>query len=185
MSFGFVNVADRAVVHARVGRGRHHRGERLAYEWFWWATNSSISWLTLLFYLFVLRFLPRLPFGRQLVLQRGLEAQLDEMDLIVLVDDRSSSVSLPEVPLLSEMAATWLRTGDPGRDGCRIPIPWGGDRPPYRFGPGTGQPWLPQPMLRRSSLQAWQRPGMLRLSVRLLQPPLSTRSLTFRRIGRR
>ena len=25
----------------------------------------------------------------------------------------------------------WLRTGEPGRDGCRIPIPWGGDRPPY------------------------------------------------------
>lgn len=35
---------------------------RAAYEWFWWVTNSSISWLTVLFYLFVLRFLPqRLP----------------------------------------------------------------------------------------------------------------------------
>lgn len=32
---------------------------RAAYEWFWWTTNSSISWLTVLFYLFVLRFLPR------------------------------------------------------------------------------------------------------------------------------
>ena len=39
----------------------------------------------------------------------------------------------------------WLRSGVPGRDGCRIPIPWGGDRPPYAFGPGDGQPWLPQP----------------------------------------
>ena len=23
-----------------------------------------------------------------------------------------------------------------GRDGCRVPIPWAGDRPPYAFGPG-------------------------------------------------
>ena len=40
---------------------------------------------------------------------------------------------------------SWFRTGRPGRDGCRVPIPWSGDRPPYGFGPGTGQPWIPQP----------------------------------------
>ena len=39
----------------------------------------------------------------------------------------------------------YLRTGEVGRDGCRVPIPWGGDQPPYAFGPGTGQPWIPQP----------------------------------------
>ena len=39
----------------------------------------------------------------------------------------------------------WLRTGEVGRDGCRVPIPWAGDAPPYGFGPGTGQPWIPQP----------------------------------------
>ena len=38
-----------------------------------------------------------------------------------------------------------LRTGERGRDGCRVPIPWEGDRPPYGFGPGAGQPWIPQP----------------------------------------
>ena len=38
-----------------------------------------------------------------------------------------------------------LRTGERGRDGCRVPIPWEGDRPPYGFGPGDGQPWIPQP----------------------------------------
>jgi alpha-glucosidase len=32
------------------------------------------------------------------------------------------------------------------RDGCRVPIPWLGDAPPFGFGPGTGQPWLPQPV---------------------------------------
>ncbi len=40
---------------------------------------------------------------------------------------------------------SWFRTGKPGRDGCRVPIPWAGDRAPYGFGPGTEQPWIPQP----------------------------------------
>ncbi len=36
---------------------------------------------------------------------------------------------------------------DPGRDGCRVPIPWTGDAPPFGFSPedATGAPWLPQP----------------------------------------
>ncbi|RXS59094.1 DUF3459 domain-containing protein, partial [Streptomyces sioyaensis] len=29
------------------------------------------------------------------------------------------------------------------RDGCRVPLPWSGERPPYGFGPGGS--WLPQP----------------------------------------
>jgi alpha-glucosidase len=37
------------------------------------------------------------------------------------------------------------RTGVVGRDGCRVPIPWSGEKPPFGFGPGEGQPWLPQP----------------------------------------
>jgi alpha-glucosidase len=42
---------------------------------------------------------------------------------------------------------TWLRSGrtDRGRDGCRVPIPWSGDRPPFGFGPDGSTPWLPQP----------------------------------------
>ncbi len=39
----------------------------------------------------------------------------------------------------------YLRTGEVGRDGCRVPIPWGGDQAPYAFGPGSAQPWIPQP----------------------------------------
>ncbi|MFP3345516.1 alpha-amylase, partial [Halomonas sp. SIMBA_159] len=31
---------------------------------------------------------------------------------------------------------------DPGRDGCRVPLPWAGTATPYGFG---GAPWLPQP----------------------------------------
>jgi alpha-glucosidase len=31
-----------------------------------------------------------------------------------------------------------------GRDGCRVPIPWAGDKPPFGFSAGA-DPWLPQP----------------------------------------
>ncbi|GAA4716704.1 glycoside hydrolase family 13 protein [Nocardioides conyzicola] len=34
---------------------------------------------------------------------------------------------------------------DPGRDGCRVPLPWSGDAPPYGFSPVPVEPWLPQP----------------------------------------
>lgn len=48
---------------------------------------------------------------------------------------------------------TWEQSGhtDPGRDGCRVPLPWAGDRAPYAFvpaasgGAGDATPWLPQP----------------------------------------
>ncbi len=40
---------------------------------------------------------------------------------------------------------SWFRTGEVGRDGCRVPIPWGGAEAPYAFGPGSEQPWIPQP----------------------------------------
>lgn len=39
----------------------------------------------------------------------------------------------------------FIRTGEGGRDGCRVPIPWSGTSAPYGFGPGEGQPWIPQP----------------------------------------
>ncbi|GGM56855.1 alpha-glucosidase [Longimycelium tulufanense] len=44
---------------------------------------------------------------------------------------------------------TWERSGHAvrGRDGCRVPLPWSGDTPPFGFGPGEGaRPWLPQPV---------------------------------------
>ncbi len=36
------------------------------------------------------------------------------------------------------------RAGVPGRDGCRVPLPWEGDAPAFGFSP-TGESWLPQP----------------------------------------
>lgn len=34
-----------------------------------------------------------------------------------------------------------------GRDGCRVPLPWSGGKPPYGFSPpgAAAAPWLPQP----------------------------------------
>ena len=36
---------------------------------------------------------------------------------------------------------------DPGRDGCRVPVPWSGTEPPFGFSPpgARREPWLPQP----------------------------------------
>ena len=41
----------------------------------------------------------------------------------------------------------WLRTGgaNPGRDGCRVPLPWSGQAAPFGFSPAgaPARPWLP------------------------------------------
>jgi alpha-glucosidase len=62
---------------------------------------------------------------------------------------QGEELGLPEVEDLPEESLqdpTWERSGhtDRGRDGCRVPIPWSGDAPPYGFGPGSTT-WLPQP----------------------------------------
>jgi alpha-glucosidase len=63
---------------------------------------------------------------------------------------QGDELALPEVEDLPEDVLddpTWERSGHTvrGRDGCRVPIPWSGSQPPFGFGPGTDQPWLPQP----------------------------------------
>jgi alpha-glucosidase len=63
---------------------------------------------------------------------------------------QGDELGLPEIldlPAEARQDPTFRRTGgaDIGRDGCRVPIPWSGDRPPYGFGPEGSRPWLPQP----------------------------------------
>jgi alpha-glucosidase len=65
---------------------------------------------------------------------------------------QGEELGLPEVediPAERRQDPMWHRSGgvDPGRDGCRIPIPWSGERPPYGFSAdgATGRPWLDQP----------------------------------------
>jgi alpha-glucosidase len=64
---------------------------------------------------------------------------------------QGEELGLPEVediPPEQRRDPMWLRSGgiDPGRDGCRVPIPWSGARPPHGFSPeGADRPWLDQP----------------------------------------
>ncbi|MCZ2857042.1 glycoside hydrolase family 13 protein [Blastococcus sp. VKM Ac-2987] len=63
---------------------------------------------------------------------------------------QGEELGLPEVEDLPEEALqdpTWERSGRTarGRDGCRVPLPWSGDRPPFGFTDDGVEPWLPQP----------------------------------------
>ncbi|RJL32700.1 glycoside hydrolase family 13 protein [Bailinhaonella thermotolerans] len=61
---------------------------------------------------------------------------------------QGEELGLPEVediPAGLRQDPIFTRSGgtDLGRDGCRVPLPWSGDAPP--FGYSIGEPWLPQP----------------------------------------
>ncbi len=64
---------------------------------------------------------------------------------------QGEELGLPEVEDLPHDALTdptWRRTGRTvrGRDGCRVPLPWSGDAPPFGFSvDDAAKPWLPQP----------------------------------------
>jgi alpha-glucosidase len=63
---------------------------------------------------------------------------------------QGEELGLPEVEDLPEEVLqdpTWQRSGHTvrGRDGCRVPLPWSGDTPPFGFTAPDVQPWLPQP----------------------------------------
>lgn len=57
-------------------------------------------------------------------------------------------LGLPNVELPDEVLQdpTWERSGhtERGRDGCRVPMPWAGDTPPFGFSTST-KTWLPMP----------------------------------------
>src|SRR5439155_26638506 len=65
---------------------------------------------------------------------------------------QGEELGLPEVTDLPDEVrqdpAFFRGAGQEGtRDGCRVPLPWSGDRAPYGFGPGGS--WLPQPAARK------------------------------------
>lgn len=77
---------------------------------------------------------------------------------------------------------------DPGRDGCRVPLPWARTGTSLGFGPdGGGAPWLPQPTDWRDrsvEAQAGDPDSMLSLYRRALHlrrglPALHTEELTW------
>ncbi len=64
---------------------------------------------------------------------------------------QGEELGLPDVELPRESLQDpmYFRSNGvrPGRDGCRVPLPWTGDHPPYGFSPDDAPvvPWLPQP----------------------------------------
>jgi alpha-glucosidase len=64
---------------------------------------------------------------------------------------QGEELGLPEVediPDERRQDPMWHRSGgrDPGRDGCRVPMPWSGSASPYGFSPdGADRPWLDPP----------------------------------------
>lgn len=64
---------------------------------------------------------------------------------------QGEELGLPEVEDLPDDARrdpTWWQSGftEPGRDGCRVPIPWSRSGRTFGFGPdGGARSWLPQP----------------------------------------
>jgi alpha-glucosidase len=66
---------------------------------------------------------------------------------------QGDELGLPEVedlPLGAIQDPMHFRSGgvDPGRDGCRVPLPWSGSEPPFGFSSGAEvKTWLPQPLL--------------------------------------
>jgi alpha-glucosidase len=63
---------------------------------------------------------------------------------------QGDELGLPEVEdlpdeLLQDPIWERSRHTDRGRDGCRVPLPWSGDTPPFGFGSDAEAPWLPQP----------------------------------------
>ncbi|HEY2044645.1 MAG TPA: glycoside hydrolase family 13 protein [Jatrophihabitans sp.] len=65
---------------------------------------------------------------------------------------QGEELGLPEVediPAELRQDPMFFRSGggNPGRDGCRVPLPWSGEEPPYGFSPPAAArvPWLEQP----------------------------------------
>jgi alpha-glucosidase len=86
---------------------------------------------------------------------------------------QGEELGLPEVEDLPEEVLQdpmFFRSGgtDPGRDGCRVPLPWRADEPTFGFSPPTAAsgPWLPQPASWRefsADFQAGRSGSMLEL----------------------
>ncbi|MGC4849370.1 glycoside hydrolase family 13 protein [Micromonospora sp. DT15] len=95
-----------------------------------------------------------------------------------------------DIPYAMRQDPMWERSGriDPGRDGCRVPLPWAGDEPPFEFSPeGAAAPWLPQPAdwkERTASAQTGDSASMLELyraaiQARKADPALGDGELTW------
>lgn len=84
--------------------------------------------------------------GGSLGLARALAATLTMLALpgsAYLYQGEELGLEQVEVPPDRRVDPEFRNGRGEGRDGCRVPLPWSGDEPP--FGNGTAMPWLPQP----------------------------------------
>jgi alpha-glucosidase len=69
--------------------------------------------------------------------------------LYIYQGDELGLDEVQDLPAYQMQDPMYLRSGglDPGRDGCRVPLPWAGTCPPFGFSPAgaAGEPWLRQP----------------------------------------
>jgi len=100
------------------------------------------------------------PFDLELGTRRARAAALLTAALPgVLYIYQGDELGLPEAELPPRVLQDPMhfRSGgvDPGRDGCRVPLPWSGDAAPYGFSddPNT-VPWLPQPEWGQRTVRA-------------------------------
>lgn len=92
---------------------------------------------------------------------------------------QGDELGLPEVEDLPREAIQdpmHFRSGgsDPGRDGCRAPLPWGGAAEPFRFSADSSvKPWLPQPAewarltVEQQEEDPWSMLRLYRTSLRI------------------
>jgi len=92
---------------------------------------------------------------------------------------QGEELGLPEVediPYERRQDPMWHRSGgvDPGRDGCRIPLPWSGTTSPYGFSPeGAARSWLDQPddwdalTVEAQSVDEWSMLSLYRAGLHL------------------
>jgi alpha-glucosidase len=111
-----------------------------------------------------------------LYIYQGDELGLDEVDDL--------PADLRQDPMFFRSGGT-----DPGRDGCRVPLPWSGSAPPFGFSPAgaTSEPWLPQPAnwadltMARQDAQADSMLNLYRsaLRIRRTEPGLGAGTITW------
>ena len=73
----------------------------------------------------------------------------------------SASHEVEDLPLDRIQDPMHFRSGgiDPGRDGCRVPLPWSGDAPPFGFSPTVRRPSRGCPSPRTGPALTVERPG--------------------------
>jgi alpha-glucosidase len=127
--------------------------------------------------------------GRRRARAAALLAMALPGSLYIYQGDELGLFEVEDIPASRLADPMHFRSGgiDPGRDGCRVPLPWKGDRPPFGFSEDGTEPWLPQPASWREltvEVQAADPASTLNLyrsalSVRARDPALRNGSLTW------